>query len=334
MLRRYGGEMRQILIALPFMLAACGGEPSKPAAAPPAHAETIAHESELLKLTLTPQAQKRLGIALARVGGGSAAARRQVAGEIVVPPTSANGVPFTSTTNLQAIGSQQAAADAELARATAQARLAQIALGRAEALVREEAGSIRGRDEARAALAAAQAALGAARQQRGLLGPAVASLGSQPVLWVRASVFGSDVDGIRRGEAATVSMLGEGGPPRIARPVQAPPSANAVAGTIDLYYAIANRDRSFRVGQRVSVALPLSGRTAGLSVPTVAVLRDVYGGEWVYQRTAPDTFVRQRIEVASETGGRALLARGLVSGAEVVTTGAAELFGTEFGAAH
>ena len=32
------------------------------------------------------------------------------------------GVPVTSTTNLQAIGAQQASADAELARATAQAR--------------------------------------------------------------------------------------------------------------------------------------------------------------------------------------------------------------------
>ena len=31
---------------------------------------------------------------------------------------------------------------------------------------------------------------------------------------------------------------------------------------------------------------------------------------------------------------RALLARGLTAGADVVTAGAAELFGTEFGAAH
>ena len=119
--------MRQILLLIPILLAACGEKAAKPPA-PPAHAETIAHESELLKLTLTPQAQQRLGIALARVGGGSASATREVAGEIVVPPISANGVPVNSTTNLQQIGSQQAAADAELARAMAQARLARIAL--------------------------------------------------------------------------------------------------------------------------------------------------------------------------------------------------------------
>ncbi|MBQ1561798.1 MULTISPECIES: efflux RND transporter periplasmic adaptor subunit [Alphaproteobacteria] len=325
--------MRQILLLIPILLAACGEKAAKPPA-PPAHAETIAHESELLKLTLTPQAQQRLGIALARVGGGSASATREVAGEIVVPPISANGVPVNSTTNLQQIGSQQAAADAELARAMAQARLARIALDRAESLVREEAGSVRARDEAAAALAAAQAALGAARQQRRLLGPAVGSLGAQPVLWVRASVFGSDMGDVRRSDSATVRTLGDGGVPRAARPVQAPPSANTVAGTVDLYYAVDNRDRAFRVGQRVAVDLPLVGQTEGLSVPSAAILRDVYGGEWVYQRTAPNTFVRQRVEVASENDGRALLSRGLTVGAQVVTGGAAELFGTEFGAAH
>jgi multidrug efflux pump subunit AcrA (membrane-fusion protein) len=323
--------MRRSLILLPILLAGCGGDASNPA---PSHAETIAHETELLKLTLTPQAQQRLGIGLVRVVGGSANAQRQVAGEIVVPPTSANGVPVNSTTNLQQIGSQQAAADAELARASAQTRLARIALDRAESLVREEAGSIRARDEAAAALAAAQAALGAARQQRQLLGPAVASLGSQSSLWVRASVFGSDVGNVRRDGAATIRPLGNGGAPRLARPVQAPPSANTLAGTVDLYFAIDNRDRAFRVGQRVSVDVPLDGRTEGLSVPSAAILRDINGGEWVYQKTAANTFVRQRVEVASEGDGRALLARGLTPGAEVVAAGAAELFGTEFGAAH
>ncbi|MEH3101653.1 efflux RND transporter periplasmic adaptor subunit [Sphingomonas adhaesiva] len=325
--------MRQTFLLIPILLAGCGEKTATPPT-PPAHAETIAHESELLKLTLTPPAQQRLGIVLARVGGGSATATREVAGEIVVPPISANGVPVNSTTNLQQIGSQQAAADAELARATAQARLARIALDRAASLVREEAGSVRARDEASAALAAAQAALGAARQQRRLLGPAVASLGAQPVLWVRASVFGSDMGEVRREASATIRTLGDGGAPRSARPVQAPPSANTVAGTVDLYYAVDNRDRAFRVGQRVSVDLPLAGQTEGLSVPSAAILRDIHGGEWVYQKTAPNTFVRQRVEVASESGGRALLARGLSNGAQVVTDGAAELFGTEFGAAH
>lgn len=62
-----------------------------------------------------------------------------------------------SLSNLQQIGAQQATADGEVARTQAQARLARIALNLAEALVREETGSVRARDEAAAALGAAQA---------------------------------------------------------------------------------------------------------------------------------------------------------------------------------
>lgn len=334
MRRRYGGGMRHIIaLLLLTSLAACSDK--KPTSSPSASkAELVAHEAELLKLTLTPEAQRRLGLVTVRASGGSVAGVREVAGEIVVPPSRADGVPTSSTTNLQQIGSQQAAADAEVGRASAQLRLARIALARAEGLVREEAGSVRARDEAAAALAAANAAAAAARAQRQLLGPPVASLGSQASVWVRVSVFGSDVSRIRRGERAMVRTLGTSDAPRSAMPVRALPSANAAAGTVDLYYALSNRDGAWRVGQRVAVTLSADGKNAGLTVPSAAVLRDIYGGEWVYQKTAANTFVRQRVEIASEADGQALLARGLSPDAEVVTNGAAELFGTEFGAAH
>lgn len=325
--------MRYLPVFLAAPLAACGPASAPPAAAP-THAEPVAHESELLKLTLTPQAQQRLGIKLARVGEGRAVAMRQAAGEIVVPPTSAAGIPTSSTSNLPQIASQQVAANGEVARTRAQARLARIALNRAEALVREEAGSVRARDEAAAALAAADAALGAALAQRRLLGPSMDSMGSQSILWVRVPVFGSDMRAVARGTSVTVRPLGDGGAGRPARPVRTAPSANSVAGTVDLYYALSNRDGLFRVGQRVAIDLPITGTTSGLAIPSAAVLRDIHGGEWVYQRTARDVFVRQRVEVGSEGDGHAMLTRGLAAGAEVVTDGAAELFGTEFGAAH
>ena len=252
-----------------------------------------------------------------------------------MPATDGAGVPTGSTSNLAQIGVSQVAAEGEVARAQAQVRLASIAYNRADALVREEAGSVRGRDEAAAALATARAALDAARAQRGLLGPSIASMGNLSTLWVRGPVFGTDVSAIERGRPATLRPLGDDrAAPRAARPVKAPPSANAVAGTVDLFFALDNRDRAYRVGQRVAVALPLGGRTDGLSVPSAAIVRDIYGGEWVYRKTAPDTYVRQRIEVASVADGRALLSRGLERGAEVVTDEAAELFGTEFGTPH
>ncbi len=325
--------MRYILILLPFALAACSDTPTK-YTIPPSHAELVAHESEILRLKLTTEAQKRLGIATIRVDEGSATASRPVSGEIVAPPIAAGGVPIGSLANLQQIGVQQAIADGEVARTAAQARLAKIAFTRADALVLEEAGSIRARDEAAAALAAADAALTASRQQRQLLGPPIAALNSQSTVWVRVSVFGSDIDAVQHSAQVMVQPLGEGGAQRTARPVQALPSADAAAGTVDLYYTLPNHDRTYRVGQRVAVDLPLGNRMKGLSVPSSAIVRDIHGGEWVYQKTAQDTYVRQRIAVTSEVNGQALLSQGLARGAEVVTAGAAELFGTEFGAAH
>ena len=314
-------------------LSACGSEPTTPPKAP-VHSEAIAHETELVRLKLTPEAQKRLGIVTERVGTGTASAMRMTSGEIVIP-AGVGGAPINSASNLQQLGLQQVAADGELARARAQLALARVAYDRASALVDEEAGSIRARDEATAALGAAKAAADAAAAQRRLLGPAVASLGNQRYVWVRVPVFGSDLVGLRQSPSALVSPLGQEGSKRSAQPVDAPPSANAVAGTVDLYFALDNRDRAYRVGQRVSVALPLAGgRNEGLSVPTSAILRDIYGGEWVYAKIEADTYVRQRIEVAATEGGRAILSRGLRPGTLVVTAGAAELFGTEFGVAH
>lgn len=321
-------------LPLVAILTACGSDPASPQS-PPAKAEAVAHESDLLKLTLTAQAQQRLGIRTVKVGYSSAAQIRKTSGEVVVPATGVAGVPMGSTSNLAQIGVGQVAAEGEVARAQAQVRLAVIAYNRADALVREEAGSVRGRDEAAAALATARAALSAARAQRRLLGPSIASIGNLSTLWVRVPVFGTDVSAIGRGSAATVRPLGDDRAAlRPARPVPAPPSANAVAGTVDLFFALDNRDRAYRVGQRVAVELPLGGRADGLSVPSAAIVRDIYGGEWVYRKTAPDTYVRQRIEVASVADGRALLSRGLERGADVVTDGAAELFGTEFGTPH
>jgi hypothetical protein len=52
----------------------------------------------------------------------------------------------------------------------------------------------------------------------------------------------------------------------------------------------------------------------------------------VYERTDSVTFVRRRVEVSRVANGHAILALGPKKGTAIVTAGAAELFGTEFGA--
>jgi len=67
-------------------------------------------------------------------------------------------------------------------------------------------------------------------------------------------------------------------------------------------------------------------------IPDSALLHDIHGGTWVYERTAPHVYARRRVEVRDTVGGVAILTRGPETGTPVVTTGAAELFGIEFGA--
>ena len=319
-----------IVGALCIGLGACGSGKDVPAAVKPATAELLAHETELLKLTLTAAAEIRLGILTVQVVEGTAVRTIKVQGEIVVP-TGGGGMPISAQTDMVLLAASQARADGEVARARAEVAQAQKAAARAAALAQEQAGSGRADEEAQTALAVAEANLRVAQTQRAQLGNTPTALGENAELWVRAAAFASDLTQVDRRAVATVHNLGATGAGISARPVTAPPSANT-AGTVDLYYALSDQKHALRVGQRVAVDLPTRDQSTGLVVPTTAILNDIHGGEWVYVRTGEHAFERRRIEVAANTAGQALLRRGLAVGDSVVTAGSAELFGTEFGA--
>jgi len=311
-------------------LSACGAAPAdKPK--PPATVEAIGHETELMRVTLTAEAVQRLGLATEAIGTGQQATlSRTVPGEIVAAPRG-GGLPVAAGTDLAALAGLQARADADTQRALADLKLAEANLRRASGLVDAEAGSIRARDEATQQVAAAKAALAGAAGQRRALGPAVAAIADGGALWVRAQVPAADLARLDRGASVSVRPVGGTGG-IMARPVRGPATATPGAATVDLYYAPAMR-ADLRVGERVLVDLAeqTGSGAAALDVPASAILTDINGGEWVYVETAPRQFERRRVEVARIVGGRAMLARGLASGVRVVTAGAAELFGTEFG---
>jgi hypothetical protein len=66
-------------------------------------------------------------------------------------------------------------------------------------------------------------------------------------------------------------------------------------------------------------------------VPTSAVLYDAKGKTWVYTNPEPLVFVRHAVSIDYIDGDRAVLLDGPASGTAVVTVGAAELLGTEYG---
>ena len=376
------------------LIASCGGDPAPPASKPsPAKVAGAVAESTLTTLTLTSDAQKRLGIETALVEERSVARTRSLGGELLL----AGGAQTTMTAPvagtlgieapLPAVGAPvmkgqvvltlvplapaerdvRIEAERAVTEAAGRQEMAAKRAERARQLVRDGSGSQRAAEEAQADLVVADAALKAARDRLALASRGVSASGTiqlaaphpavlwtlhagpgQTVaagaplfdlvtidtLWVRVPVHAGDLDAIDRGAPLEVVRLGAPSttPGRAARPVTAPPMADPNTAGVDLFYSLPNADRAWRPGQRVGVRLPVQASQAGLVVPRAAVLFDASGGTWLYEARADGVFVRQRIALADVVGDLALLQRGPAAGTRVVTAGAAELFGTEFGA--
>jgi multidrug efflux pump subunit AcrA (membrane-fusion protein) len=152
-------------------------------------------------------------------------------------------------------------------------------------------------------------------------------------VWVRVPVYVGDLPDIDADRHASVGNLTArpGEPTRPAEPVAAPPAATPTAGTADLIYALDNRETRYAPGQRVGATLTLKGPADGLTVAWSAVVFDIHGGAWVYEKTGERGYARRRVVVRYVVGDTAVLASGPPPGTPVVTAGAAELFGTETG---
>lgn len=152
-------------------------------------------------------------------------------------------------------------------------------------------------------------------------------------VWLRVPVYAGDVESLAGQTSVRVRDVDGAGRTRQAVRVTAPPTADPLAVTTDLYFELANSDGRLAPGQRLTVFLPSRKPSRkGIAVPTAAVLYDIYGGAWVYVNSAPHEYRRQRVELLQSEGSSTLIARGLSVGTKVVSAGAAELFGTEFGA--
>ncbi len=246
---------------------------------------------------------------------------------------------------------------------------AKIALERAERLLRDQAGTARAVDEAQAQVSVAQKAYDAAAARKELVdkidieddpsklqplvieaprdgivrsmlaapgevvapGAPLFDITDLDPVWIKVSVYVGELEELAAREPITVGNLLAKSPPLTARPIEAPPTATALASSVDLYYELANKKGELKPGQRVDVAVKLNDPSRALVIPWSAVMHDIHGGTWVYQRVAPLTYIRRRVQIRYVVDGQAVLANGIHDGDEVVTAGAMELFGTEFG---
>ena len=98
-----------------------------------------------------------------------------------------------------------------------------------------------------------------------------------------------------------------------------------------LYFKVKGGTQGLQAGQSVGVRLVEPGsNTPKKVVPYSAILYDLTGDTWVYTNPEPSVFVRERVDIERIDKDLAVLNTGPAVGTQVVTIGAAELYGAEF----
>ncbi len=320
------------------------------AAAPdPAHAPAkVDHpvsEASFNTITLTPKAEERLHIKTAAINRQDIPFVRTFGGEVIAAMPEASEsrtdnsqsifsvLPGMAPAERLRIAEAQVETDAAVAAAQVQLEAARISMDRADRMLKEKSGSQRAVDDARAQLQLAETQLAKAVARRELLGPPVLYSTTPERIWIRVPVYVGDLKRLDKAKSAKVRPLAADSddPGITALPVNAPPSANASASSVDLFYACENTNHQFQLGERVGISLAFKASENALVVPWASVITDIYGGTWVYQNMTDHQYARQRVQVQRVEGDLAILAAGPQVGSRIVTDGAAELFGTEVG---
>jgi RND family efflux transporter MFP subunit len=270
-----------------------------------------------------------------------------------------------------AVAQSQIDAEGQLQQARVQQDAARIQLERAQRLLNNNVGTRKAVDDAQAQMKLAEEVLSAAKSRKKLvdhiqLDEAAGTLKPMPIrsplggivrttsvqpgqliaagaplfevmnsekLWVKVPVYAGELDEIDATQSVRITLLDGHFTKQdvMGKPVSLPPTALPLSAAVDLYYAVANRDQRFRPGEKVSVSVPLKGETSVKSIPWSALIYDIYGGQWVYEQLGEHQFVRRRVEAGWVNQNRIALLRGPEAGTKIVTAGAAELMGTEFG---
>lgn len=270
-----------------------------------------------------------------------------------------------------AVAQAQIDAEGQLQQAEVQSEATQIAFSRAQRLFKSGVGTKQAVDNAQALSESATEALAAAQARKALVddikldeeagkleaipivsplpgivrstlvqtgqmvaaGAPLFEIMNDRVMWIKVSVYVGELDELDMTQPARLTLLDgqHSEQDTLAQPIAAPPTATPLSASVDLYYEVANGNDQFRPGQRVAAHLPITGKAETKTVPWSAVIHDIYGGQWVYEQVEPLKFVRRRVEVGWVQEKQAALLRGPAVGTQVVTAGAAELMGTEFG---
>ena len=156
-------------------------------------------------------------------------------------------------------------------------------------------------------------------------------------LWVRVPVPSSDLGMIDQKADASLQPLSVASKELslLAKPINAPPTADPLTSTTHLYYALKNVDSTLRPMQRITVTLNTLSKTDNkLTIPYSAVVYDIYGGSWVYMQQSKNSYERKRVFLDHISDRQAIINEGPAANSKIVINGALELFAVETGFAH
>ena len=300
------------------------------AAAPLSSVSNPVPESALNTIKIAPEGVKSLRIKLARVTTENIAIESLYPAKILPLSVSASGEfvladdTFTPTSKF-AIAQKQIAADEKIAVQRAKLDEAKKALARAEKLARDNMSSQREVEQQQALAATAQASLDAALKERKLLDSSADQLAAV------VKIYAADMSRIDTQAGARIVD-----PNGSAKNIDLPASPGAAksfseGAVINLIYKLPPNPKGVSAGQSAGALVKTKDSGRFFCVPGASIIMDIYGNEYVYVKVGENTYARKHVEVKQRLGDKAVISRGLTGNEEVITDGAAEVFGAEFG---
>ncbi len=288
------------------------------AAAPGSAAKPVTFEalpSGVKRITLTPRAAERLGIATDKVSEQTVI-RRQMVGGLVIAPTDPRAAPQPGSGKGSVFGNSQQAPAQTAANATG-GKLPSVGFG--------GFGGSPG-----AAAAQPPSALKTIAAPMAPPSPPPSVTGD---VWVLISLSASEWERTAKDMPVRLLPLGTRAAlpgELLAKPSGMAPIEDPKRSMLSVYYVVPGKDHGLALHSRMRVELPMLGSEEKQKVvPYSAIYYDGKGTPWVYVTAKPLVYERQRVAIERVAGDLAVLSEGPAVGTTVVNVGAAMLFGTE-----
>ena len=140
-------------------------------------------------------------------------------------------------------------------------------------------------------------------------------------VWVMTQVFGSDLDAVRVGDTAQVTV-GDGSKTVTGRVDNVAAEVDTNTRSVAVRVAVANSAGLLRKQMYVRVQIEARAESSGLLIPVAAVMRDDENLPFIYVAQRDGTFARRHVTLGERMGDSYDIADGLRGGERVVADSA------------